>query len=171
MLDFLTYFLHKLCQLISEINQLNADGIRPKFAELRDQLINSDIDVLAAQMLKFWKTDKTPFIKGYATVRKDRNNILGGGLLFFIRTTSYLTNYILSRKQAWRFYPFVSRLLNQLGQNSTMYICRTPPTQHNSFNPSLIKPGLSSLILGDLSGTHSNLKTNMATKFSTDPRQ
>ena len=30
-----------------KIYQWNADGIRPKFIELRDQLSNSDIDVLA----------------------------------------------------------------------------------------------------------------------------
>ena len=53
--------------------------------ELRDLLINSNIDILAVQEPKLQKTDKTPFIEGYATIRKDRNNILGGGLLFFIR--------------------------------------------------------------------------------------
>ena len=46
-----------------KIYQWDADGICPKFVELRDRLINSYIDV-----------------------RKDRNNILGGGLLLFIRT-------------------------------------------------------------------------------------
>ena len=54
--------------------------------ELRYLLINSDIDILAVQESKLQKTDKTPFIEGYATVRKDRHNILGGGLLIFIRT-------------------------------------------------------------------------------------
>ena len=29
--------------------------------------------------------NKTPSIEGYATIRKDRNNILGGGLLLFVR--------------------------------------------------------------------------------------
>ena len=67
------------------IYQWNADGIRPKFRELRDRLINSDIDILAVQQSKLRKTDKTPFIEGYATIRKDRNNILGGGFLIFIQ--------------------------------------------------------------------------------------
>ena len=72
--------------LTHQLYQWNADGIRLKFTELRDRLINSDINVLAAEDSKPRKTDKTPFIEGYATIRKDRNNILGGGLLIFIQT-------------------------------------------------------------------------------------
>ena len=69
-----------------KIYQWNADRIRPKFIELRDRLLNSDINVLAVQESNHrQKTDKTPSIEGYATIRKDRNNILGGGLLLFIR--------------------------------------------------------------------------------------
>ena len=69
-----------------KIYQWNADGIRPKFIEFRDRLLNSDINVLAVQESNHrQKTDKTPSIEGYATIRKDRNNILGGGLLLFIR--------------------------------------------------------------------------------------
>ena len=67
-------------------NQWNVDGIRPKFIELCDRLLNSDIDVLAVQESKLRKTDKTPPIEGYTTIRKDRNSILGDGLLLFIRT-------------------------------------------------------------------------------------
>ena len=66
--------------------QWNADGIRPKLLEVRDRLLNSDINILAVQESKLRKTDKTPSIEGYATIRKDRHNILGGGLLLFIRT-------------------------------------------------------------------------------------
>ena len=69
-----------------KICQWNAGGISPMFLELRDLLINSDIDVLAVQESKLRKVDKTPFIEGCATVRIDRNNIIGGGLLLFIRT-------------------------------------------------------------------------------------
>ena len=54
-----------------KIYQWNSDGIRPKFIELRDHLLNSDIDVLAVQESKLRKTDKTPSIEGYATIRKD----------------------------------------------------------------------------------------------------
>ena len=45
--------------------------IRPKFVELCDQLINADIDVLSVQKSKLRKTNKTLFIKGYSTTRKD----------------------------------------------------------------------------------------------------
>ena len=51
-----------------KIYQWNADGICPHLVELCNQLINSDIDILAVQESKFRKTDKTPFIEGYATV-------------------------------------------------------------------------------------------------------
>ena len=47
-----------------KIYQWNADGIRPKLLELRDCLLNSDIDILAVQESKLRKTDKTPSIKG-----------------------------------------------------------------------------------------------------------
>ena len=69
-----------------KICQWNADGICPKLIELRNRLINSDICNLAVQESKLWKADKTPFIESYATIWKDQNNILGGGLLLFIRT-------------------------------------------------------------------------------------
>ena len=45
-----------------KIYQGNADGICPKFIELRDQLINSNIDILPVQESKLQKTDKTSFI-------------------------------------------------------------------------------------------------------------
>ena len=48
--------LHRYLQIVTSLDlltdqlyQWNADGIRPKFTELRDRLINSDINVLAAQ--------------------------------------------------------------------------------------------------------------------------
>ena len=64
-----------------KIYQWNSDGILPKFVELRDRLINSGIDVLAVQESKLRKADKTPFIESHVTLRKNRNNILRGGLL------------------------------------------------------------------------------------------
>ena len=51
-----------------KIYQWNADGISPHLVELCNQLINSDIDILAVQESKFRKTGKTPFIEGYAAV-------------------------------------------------------------------------------------------------------
>ena len=48
-------------------------------------LITLDIDIIAIYESKLRKADKTPSIKGYVTIRKDRNNIIGGGLLLFVR--------------------------------------------------------------------------------------
>ena len=128
----------------------NADGIRPKFRELRDRLINSDIDILAVQQSKLRKTDKTPFIEGYTTIRKDRNNILGGGFLIFIQNSivfeklhsigkagmEVLSICLKANKSTWL------ELYN-------VYLTNTS-TQHNSFDLSLIKPGPSSLIFSNL---------------------
>ena len=92
-LDLLTHFLPNLYLLLTLQNKLkiyqwiiHADSIRPKFIELCDHFLNPDIDVLAVQESKLQKTDKTPSIDGYAMIKNDRNNILGGGLLLFIRT-------------------------------------------------------------------------------------
>ena len=89
-LDVQIQFFPSLNQLIlgiiSKIYQWNADGIRPKFPELYNLLINSDIYVLAVQESKLRKVDKALFIEGYVTVRKDHNNILGGVLLLFLQT-------------------------------------------------------------------------------------
>ena len=90
-----------------KIYQWNADGIRPKFVELRDRLINPNIDILAIQESKLRKADKTPFIEGYATVRKDRSNILKGGLLLFIRTDIIFEKLHSSKKQVWKSFPFI----------------------------------------------------------------
>ena len=135
-----------------KIYQWNAEGIRPKFLKLRDRLINYYSGVLAVQESKLQKADKTPFIDGYATVWKDRNNILRGGLLLFIRIDmvfeklhsfekadmEILSIHLKTTKSTWL------ELYN-------VYLPNTS-TQHNSFDPSLIKPGLSALTLGDLNG-------------------
>ena len=139
-----------------KIYQWNADGIHPKIAKLRDLLINSDIDVLAVPESKLRKTDKAPFIEGYATVHKDLNNIPGGGLLLFIRSdivfkklhsfekagTEILSIRLKTTKSTWL------ELYN-------VYLPNTS-TQNNSFDPSLMKPGPFSLFLGDLNG-HSQM--------------
>lgn len=80
---------HQLPVLLKDkltIIQWNADEIRPKLFELRNRFINTDIHVVAIQESKLHKADKTPSIEGYCTNRKDRNNILGSGLLFSVRS-------------------------------------------------------------------------------------
>ena len=120
--------------------------------ELRDLLINSDIDILAAQESKLQKTDKTPFIESYAIIRKDWHNILGGGLLIFILTDIVFEKLHSVKKAGMevlsiRFKATKSTWLELYN----VYLPNTS-TQHTSFNPSLITPGPSSLIFGDLNG-------------------
>ena len=73
--------------------------------ELRDLLINSVVDVLTAQELKLRMRDKTPFIERYAMAQKDWNNILGGGLLLFMRTDIVLENLHLFEKIGMEILP------------------------------------------------------------------
>ena len=136
-----------------KVYQWNADGIRPKFLELRDQLINFDIDILSIQESKLRKAEKTPFIEGYPTVRKDRNNILGGGLLLFIRIET-ISVKLHSFEKAGMEILFIC-LKTTLLELYDVYLPNNS-TQYNLFDPSLIKPGPSSLILGDLNG-HSQM--------------
>ena len=118
--------------------------------ELCNLLINSDIDVLTAQESKLWKTDKTPFIAGYATICKDRHNILGGGLLIFTQS-----DIVFEKLRSVKKAGMEIQSIHLKASKSTwlelynIYLPNTS-TQHTSFNPSLIKPGPSLVILGDL---------------------
>ena len=135
-----------------KIHQWNAGGIHPKFVEFRDWLFNSDVDVLAVQESKLRKTDKTPFIKGYITVQKDRNNILGGGLLLFIWTDIVFEKLHSFKKAGMEILSI--RLKTTKSTWLELYNVYLPntSTRHNLFDPSVIEPGLSSLILSDLNG-------------------
>ena len=139
-----------------KIYQWNADGIRPKLLELRDHLLNSDIDILAVQELKLQKTDKTPSIESYATIRKDSNNILSGGLLLFIRTDIVFEKLDSFEKGSMEIQSIRIKVTKSSWLDLyNVYLLNTA-TQHTSFDPSLIKPGPSSLFLGDLNG-HSQM--------------
>ena len=133
-----------------------ADGIRPKLFELRDRLLNSNIDILAAQESKLRKTDKTPSIEGYATIRKERNNILGSSLLLFIQTDIVLKKLHSFEKANMEIQSICINVTKSSWLDLyNVYLPHTA-TQHTSFDPSLIKPGLSSIFLGDLNG-HSHM--------------
>ena len=72
------------------ILQWNADGIRPKLAELEDRLRSLQIDIAVVQETKLKPSDRDPRIPGFSTIRKDRNNhdlglAYGGGLLILIK--------------------------------------------------------------------------------------
>ena len=135
-----------------KIYQWNADGIRPKLLELRDRLLNSNINILVVQGLKLRKTDKTPSIEGYATIRKDRNNILGAGLLLFIRTDIVFKKLHSFEKAGMQIQSIRIKVTKSSWLDLyNVYLLNTT-TQHTSFDPSLIKPGPSSIFLGDLNG-------------------
>ena len=68
-----------------KIWQYNADGIESKMFELRDRMMNAGVDVCAVQETKLATKQKDPQIPGYATLRLDRKNISGGGLLIFVK--------------------------------------------------------------------------------------
>ena len=109
-----------------KIYQWNADGIRPKLLEVRDWQINSDIDVLTVHESKLRKTDKTPFIVGYATIRKVRNNILGGDLLLFIRTDIVFEKLHSLKKAGMETLSIRLKATKSTCLNSTIYIYQTP---------------------------------------------
>ena len=125
--------------------------------ELRDLLINSDIDILAVQESKLWKTYKTPFIEGYATICNNRHNILGGGLLIFIRTDIVFKKLDSVKKVGMEILSIRLKATKSTWLELYNIYLPNTSTQQTSFNPSLIKPGPSSLILGDLNG-HSQIR-------------
>ena len=124
--------------------------------ELRDCLINSDIDVLAVQESKLQNTGKTPFIEGYATIRKDRNNIIGVGLLLFIRTFIVFEKLYSFEKNGIEILSIRLKATKSTWLKLYNVYFPSTPTQYASFDTSLLKPGLSSFILGNLNG-HSHM--------------
>jgi len=67
------------------IMQWNADGLRSKALELQSRLHKDNIDVCLVQETKLLKRSSTPSMKGYTPYRSDRTNILGGGLIAYVK--------------------------------------------------------------------------------------
>ena len=68
------------------ILQWNADGINTKIHELRERCKDLDLDIVLIQESKLRDDQKAdPQIPGYATIRVDRKNRQGGGLISFVR--------------------------------------------------------------------------------------
>ena len=101
-------------------------------------------------------TLKTPSIEGYATIRKDWNSIHGGGLLIFIRTDIVFEKLHSFEKAGMEILSIRIKATKSTWLDLCNVYLPNTSTQHNSFDPSLIKPGPSSLILGDLNG-HSQM--------------
>ena len=139
-----------------KIYQWNADSIRPKLMELCDHLLNSDINILAVPESKLWKTDKTPSIEGYTTIRKHQNNILGGSLLLFIQTDIVFEKLHSFEKAGMEILSIRIKATKSSWLDLYNVYLPNTSTQHNLFDPSLIKPGPCSLLLGNLNG-HSQM--------------
>ena len=136
--------------------QWNANGIHPKLLELRDRLINLDIDTIAIQESKLRKADKTPLIEGSATIRKDWNNILGGGLLFFVYNDMTFEKLHSLEKAGMEILSIQVCTSKSLWiEVYNLYIPNTT-TQQIHFDPNLINPSPHSIIVGDFHG-HSHL--------------
>ena len=101
-------------------------------------------------------TLKTPSIEGYATIRKDWNSIHGGGLLIFIRTDIVFEKLHSFEKAGMEILSIRIKATKSTWLDLYNIYLPNTSTQHNWFDPSLIKPGPSSLILGNLNG-HSQM--------------
>ena len=89
-----------------KILQLNINGIQNKIAELTQLTHESSPDIITIQESKLSTASNKINIPGYITIRKDRQNKVGGGLITYIReeipftefdTTQY-TNKITSNQ-------------------------------------------------------------------------
>ena len=95
-------------------------------------------------------------LEGYATIRKDRNNILGGGLLLFIRTDIVFEKLHTFEKAGMEILSICIKATKSSWLDLYNVYLPNTATQHTSFDPFLIKPSPSSLFLGDLIG-HSQM--------------
>ena len=117
------------------------------------------------------KLQKTPFIEGYATIRKDRHDILGGGLLIFIRIDIVFEKFHSVENASMEILSIRLKATKSTWLELYNVYLPNTSTQHTLFNPSLIKPGPCHSFLGTSMatlkcGTLLNLKINVVTKFS-----
>ena len=69
------------------ILQWNAEGVNSKIHELRETAKDLDLDILLIQESKLTEDHDTPTIPGYGSIRVDRKNKQGGGIISFIRSS------------------------------------------------------------------------------------
>ena len=87
------------------ILQLNIDGIRNKFLELKHYMHKHKFHIAILQETKLKHTQKTPRIPNYTAIRQDRQHGEGGGLITYINhNISYIekTQHIRTLIQADR---------------------------------------------------------------------
>ena len=73
------------------ILQLNTNGILNKTQEINQFIQTNHPDIVTLQETKLTKSNKTPNFPGYATIRTDRQNKAGGGLITLVRNNITFT--------------------------------------------------------------------------------
>ena len=151
--------------------QRNADGIENKLDELKQHLVNSNIDILAIQESKLLGPDSgstpdpTPEIPSYKPKRKDRVGAVnrgvgvGGWLLLYIREDVRFQELSKAEENGLGVYTIHVQLQRKEWVRISNVYLPSSSTQENRFNPALIPSGLDSIIVGDLNA-HSSLWDN-----------
>ena len=68
-----------------KILQININGIQNKFSELKQIVADTSPDVITIQESKLNIDSHTLNMPGYITIRKDRSNKIGGGLITYVK--------------------------------------------------------------------------------------
>ena len=150
------------------IMQWNADGLKNKQDELKQRLVNSNIDILAIQETKLLgpdsgpTPDKTPEIPGYKPKRKDRTGAVtrGGGLLFYIKEDVRFQELSKAEENGLEVHTIRVQLRRKEWVRISNVYLPSSSTQETRFAPALIPSGPDSIIVGDFNA-HSSLWDNV----------
>ena len=124
--------------------------------KLGDRLINSDIDICPVQESKLRKNNKTPIIKGFATLGKDRKVLNGGDLLLYIRNDLTFEKLQSAEQEGLKIQSIRIRTLKDKWIHLHNVYLPNTDTQVTRFNTTLISATPDSIIVGDFNG-HSHL--------------
>ncbi len=152
------------------ILQFNANGIGNKLTELGLFLENHKVKVAAIQESKLTSRSRDPSIQNFATVRKDRSQGQGGGLLFFVHKSIIFSRKPSSPQTLADLHLEELTISAKLGNTeliiSNIYI---PPTSSctGGYQPSLahLMTTKDTLVLGDFNAHHTSWHSS-----STDTR-
>ena len=118
-----------------------------KFTELRGRLINSYIDICDVQESKLRKNNKTPIIEGFATLRKDRKVLNGGGLLLYIRNNLNFEKLQSAEQEGLEIQSVPIRTLKEKWIHIHNVYLPNTDTQVTRFNATLINATPDSIIV------------------------
>ena len=141
------------------ILQWNADGLSTKVTELRERLVEEDIDVCVIQETKLGRNVISPKIQGYrAVLRADRKGTMSGGGLIIYAKDSLVYGHVQNSSLSGTESATIKVKLNRAKwiHITNLYV---PPVNSAclevNFNPRKI-PTENCLILGDFNA-HSQL--------------